>query len=121
MKQPAGTAFTRVCLALVLGAAALASGCASSKMPAGELAAARSSISEARSAGADLAQAESKLALSGRWVQARDFGPAAWLAEQAQVDAELATVRAATAEALRARAREERAVAALLKTSSPSL
>ena len=35
-----------------------------------------------------------KLELTRRWIEARDYKPARWLAEQAQVDAELASMKA---------------------------
>jgi len=50
----------------------------------------------------ELKRANRKLALARRWMAAHDHEPAAWLAEQAQVDAELAIARV-DVEAARAR------------------
>jgi hypothetical protein len=47
----------------------------------------------------ELALAREKIALSDRWMAAHDYKPAEWLVEQAGVDAELATVKAAAARA----------------------
>jgi uncharacterized protein DUF4398 len=89
----------------MLAAAALA-GCAINPYPALEFAAAESALAEARDAGAaELAPgewglAQEKLRLGKRWVAAKDFKPARWLVEQAQVDAELATMKAMSARAV---------------------
>ncbi|HYC35266.1 MAG TPA: DUF4398 domain-containing protein [Usitatibacter sp.] len=105
----------------LLVVAALVSGCASA--PATEMSAARASIVEARALGvtastsAEVQRAEAKLALSKRIAAAGEFGPARWLAEQAEIDAELAAARAATREALAAVARRQDAKAGLLKTA----
>jgi hypothetical protein len=82
-------------------------GCASQPLPAGDVAAAERAIAQARSSGAalwaprELELAEKKIALTRRWIDAGDAAPARWLAQQAQVDAELAAVRAANAAARR--------------------
>jgi hypothetical protein len=95
-----------------LGCAAAAlslGGCAVS--PTHEMLLGERAIAQAQAAGADehapaeLALAKEKLALGKRWIAARDYEPAKWLAEQAQVDAELAGMRA-SAVALRAASRE---------------
>src|SRR5690242_14816048 len=91
--------------ALVL-AGALLSGCQS--LPGAEISQARASIAAAEMAAGDgdavpeLDRARNKLALARRWVAARDYGPARWLAEQAEVDAELAIARHASREAQQA-------------------
>lgn len=105
-------------------ATALLAGCAS--LPAEEMARASAAIDTASAAvpaGSDVAEmgrAHVKLALSQRWVAAKDYGPARWLAEQAEVDAELALVRVATREAQRLLALREQAVVAARKVSGPA-
>jgi len=89
----------------LLAAALALGGCASA--PLEELAQARATVTAATQAGnasAELARATEKLALARRWVDAKDHGPARWLVEQAQVDAELALAKAAAEEARRAAA-----------------
>ena len=89
---------------LILSASLIA-GCASYPAPTEELAAARAALDEALIAGADgfpareLPLARDKIALGERWITAGDYEPARWLAEQAQVDAELAAMKAASARA----------------------
>jgi hypothetical protein len=53
----------------------------------------------------DLHLARFKLDLSRRWLAAGDHEPARWLAEQAQIDAELARLKAAAAKSGKAPAR----------------
>jgi Domain of unknown function (DUF4398) len=48
--------------------------------------------------------AQEKLGLTSRWIAARDYEPARWLAEQAQVDAELAEMKASAVKAQNAAA-----------------
>ncbi len=80
-------------------------GCAS--QPASDVAAAEHAVALAQRAGAahwsprELALAEEKIALTRRWIAARDPAPARWLAEQAQVDAELAALKSVVARAAR--------------------
>lgn len=89
-------------------AAVLAAGCASNPYPREQLAGAEAALAGAIVAGAaehasrELESAQEKLALSKRWIAAKDYEPARWLAEQAQVDAELAAVKAAHATARQA-------------------
>lgn len=85
---------------LIVVLALAAAGCAGHSMPAEELAAARSAVAVASHAPSpELHRAAAKLELARRFTDARDFGPARWLAEQAEVDAELAAARATTVEA----------------------
>lgn len=98
MSRPDQIPGSSPCRALAL-ACLLAAGCASTTETSNEIEAARSSLEAARQAGAtpsETSAAESKLSLTTRWMEASDYLPARWLAEQAKVDAELATVRAAT-------------------------
>lgn len=99
-------------------AATLAAGCASQPLPESELAAAKASIAAASAVAParDLERAQVKLALGERWIAAGDYGPARWLAEQAEVDAELAAARAAS-EAARSASLAERAAAGFVRTS----
>lgn len=89
--------------ALILAAAA--AGCAINAVPADQIALAERAIGAAREAGAaqaakeELHLAEEKLQLGRRWAQTGDFKPARWLAEQAQVDAEVAMLKAMSARA----------------------
>jgi uncharacterized protein DUF4398 len=93
-------------IATMAVAAAVAAGCASSPFPAEKYAASESAIAAARAAGAaelaprELGLAQDKLALSKRFIAANDAKPARWLVEQAQVDAELAAVKALSARAV---------------------
>jgi Domain of unknown function (DUF4398) len=95
---------------LGMAAAAAVCGCASAPMHdvmLGERAIARAQAAgAAEHAPAELALAQEKLALGKRWIAARDFEPAKWLAEQARVDAELAGMKAASAVARREAVRE---------------
>jgi len=80
--------------------ALLAGGCAVQALPTAEIASSEAAISAALKAGAaesaphEMALARDKLELTRRWIEARDYKPARWLAEQAQVDAELASMKA---------------------------
>jgi Domain of unknown function (DUF4398) len=91
-------------------AAAFVAGCASQALPPEQFAASESAIAIARQSGAaehaarELALAEEKLDLGKRFITARDMKPARWLVEQAKVDAELATMKAMSAVALKSAA-----------------
>jgi hypothetical protein len=101
--------------AILSAVAALAAGCAIHPPPHAQLAASARTIDLAIAAEAaerapkELEAAQEKLGLAGRWVAARDYQPARWLAEQAEVDAELARMKAASlkAQAEAARAAED--------------
>jgi hypothetical protein len=88
-----------------LAVAFIAAGCSINPVPQQEVASAEAAIAGATSAGAaqaapaDLQLARNKLTLARRWIRAQDPGPARWLAEQAQVDAEFARVMAISASA----------------------
>jgi len=81
-------------------AAMLAAGCALQSPPTAQLESSRAAIGVALQAGAaqsaphEMALAREKLDLTRRWIEAGDYKPARWLAEQAQVDAELASMKA---------------------------
>jgi hypothetical protein len=84
--------------------AALLTACQS--LPAEEESRARAMVESATLAGMgrldvteEVARSQQKLRLARRWIDAGDYGPARWLAEQAEVDAELALARAAAEEA----------------------
>jgi hypothetical protein len=85
--------------------AALASGCAIHQLPAVQLAQSEAAIERAEKSGAaeyapaELRSAREKLELTRRWIAAKDYEPARWLAEQALVDAELAEAKAMSARA----------------------
>jgi hypothetical protein len=108
--------------AAMICAGSLLAGCAT--QPTEEMGHARTAISESvRTAGTsspDLQRAQQKIALSQRWVDAKDYGPARWLAEQAEVDAELATARASSRDARLVLAQRDPARLAMLKTSEKS-
>ena len=75
-------------------------GCATTSPPVREIAEAEAAVRDAALVAADhpdsqLQRARMKAALAHRWMAAKDFKPALWLAEQARVDAELAAVQAA--------------------------
>lgn len=96
-------------------ATALLAACQS--LPAEEMTRARALVESATLAGVgrsrvpEVGRSQEKLRLAQRWIDARDYGPARWLAEQAQVDAELALAREAAQAASEALAARERAVA----------
>jgi hypothetical protein len=83
--------------------AALVSGCAIHPFPAAQLAESQAAIARAEKSGAaeyapvELRSAREKLELTRRWIAAKDYEPARWLAEQALVDAELAQAKAMSA------------------------
>lgn len=87
---------TRAMLATLL----LAGGCAVQGPPTAQIESSQAALAEALRAGAaqaaprEVALAREKLELTNRWIEAKDFKPARWLAEQAQVDAELAAMKA---------------------------
>ena len=75
-------------------------GCASTSPPVREIAEAEAAVRNAAlvavaQPGSQLERARVKAALAHRWMAAKDFKPALWLAEQARVDAELAAAEAA--------------------------
>lgn len=84
-------------------AAGSVAGCALHPLPDVQLAVSEAAIVRALEAGAathaprELSLATEKLQLSRRWIASRDYEPARWLAEQAEVDAELAAMKAITA------------------------
>ena len=89
-----------------LAAAAIAvaaSGCAVQPLPSAQITSSEAAVSAALRAGAaesaanEMTLAREKLELTRRWIDARDYKPARWLAEQAQVDAELASMKAISA------------------------
>jgi hypothetical protein len=90
--------------ALLIGAA-LSAGCTIEPISQRPIDAAELAIASALEANAlestDLALAREKLALARRWADAKDYGPATWLAQQAEVDSELARLKAMS---IRARA-----------------
>ena len=101
------------------GVAVALAGCASAPMH--DLMLGERAIAQALAAGAaqhaptELALAREKLALGKRWIAARDYEPAKWLVEQALVDAELAVMKAASANAMQVAAQQ---AAALRQVSS---
>jgi hypothetical protein len=88
-------------------AALLLAGCAVHPHPTEQLERSETAIAAALAAGAaelapaELRSAQEKMNLSKRWLAARDYQPAHWLIEQAQVDAELAAMKAISANAMR--------------------
>ena len=92
---------------IVTLSALLSSACAAHRAPTLAIEASADSIVRAQASGAEelapdeLRLAREKLALTRRWMVARDHEPARWLAEQAEVDAELARARSAAARAIR--------------------
>lgn len=99
--------------ALLACAAAFLAGCQS--LPNEEVSRARAMVAGAtlasvgRPAAPGVARSQEKLALAQRWIDAGDYGPARWLAEQAEVDAELALARRASEQARVALAAREQA------------
>ncbi|MGZ5666197.1 MAG: DUF4398 domain-containing protein [Usitatibacter sp.] len=105
---------SRFAVAAIVVAAGIAGGCAIDSTPTDEIARSEAAISKAMAAGAnrlapeEMALAQGKVRLGKRWIDAKDYRPARWLAEQAQVDAELAEMKAMSARALQTAARETR-------------
>lgn len=99
-------------LTLAFAAVSLA---ACQSLPAEEVSQAHAMIASATlaslgdAAAPELVRSRQKLALAHRWIDARDYGPARWLAEQAEVDAELALARQASEQARMAVATREQA------------
>jgi PBP1b-binding outer membrane lipoprotein LpoB len=89
----------------VLLAALFLAGCAANPAPTEQLARSEAAIAAALDAGApelataELESAQAKMKLAQRWIAAKDYKPARWLVEQAQVDAELAAMKAISAKA----------------------
>jgi PBP1b-binding outer membrane lipoprotein LpoB len=86
-------------------ATTIVSGCASAPEPTAELVAARQAVSEAERAQAVehaaevMTESRTKLALAEAAVKERNMEQAARLADEARIDAELATAQAAAAKA----------------------
>jgi hypothetical protein len=83
-------------------AMALVSGCASYPVPALQLAASHAAIDSASASpgmGSELALAREKMAVAAQLGASGSYQEMRWLAEQAEVDAELAHVRGLTARA----------------------
>lgn len=121
---PPAMKITDVAPRLVLaGAVTLLAACQS--MPSEEMSHARDNVANASLASLgspeapELARSRQKLALAHRWVEAGDYGPARWLAEQAEVDAELALARRASEQARLALAARERAGATRVSWQKP--
>jgi acyl-CoA synthetase (AMP-forming)/AMP-acid ligase II len=92
---------------IALGAA-LMLGCASVPAPTEQIALSKAAVANAVSAGApefaapDISSAQDKLARANLAMVAEDYESARWLAEHAQVDAELAAAKARSAKAQKA-------------------
>jgi hypothetical protein len=95
-------------LAIAFGAGFVALGCASTPAPSEEMGRAKLAVEQAeRSGGTQYAELEmklahEKLAAANRSLEAREYEPARRSAEQAEVDARLALVKARRAEAEKA-------------------
>jgi Domain of unknown function (DUF4398) len=102
---------SRIALVTLIIAGGLTAACASDPAPNDQLASSEVAIARAMRAGAaelaptELGLARDKSQLARRWIAASDNRPARWLAEQAQVDAELAEMKAMSARAMTAAAR----------------
>jgi hypothetical protein len=89
-------------------AAALITGCASIPAPTEQVAVSKAAVANAVSAGAaefaapDLSSAQDKLARADVAMAGKDYENALWLAEHAQVDAELAVAKTRSAKAQKA-------------------
>jgi hypothetical protein len=83
-------------------------GCASVPAPTEQIALSKAAVANAVSAGApefaapDISSAQDKLARANLAMVAEDYESARWLAEHAQVDAELAAAKARSAKAQKA-------------------
>lgn len=89
-------------------AAAFVAGCASVPAPTEQVAVSKAAVASAVSAGGaefaapDMSSAQDKLARANQAMAAEDYESARWLAEQAQVDADLAAAKARSAKAHKA-------------------
>lgn len=102
----------------ILAVAMLAAGCASHPVPSLQLEVSAAAIERASGSGgrdgaASLESAREKMDLARRLVADRATEPGRWLAEQAQVDAELAQAKSAAAAAARDAASWRESVRAL--------
>jgi outer membrane PBP1 activator LpoA protein len=108
-------------LAAIASAALLAAGCASTPAPTAQIESAQQAIDDAdraeaaRHASPELSQARSKLAAANTAVQNKDMEQAARLADEARVDAELASARTAAVKAQAANEEIRRSNRALLE------
>ena len=108
-------------LAAISSAAVLAAGCASTPAPTAQIESAQQAIDDAERAEAakhaspEMSQARSKLAAANTAVQNKDMEQAARLAEEARVDAELASARTAAVKAQAANEEIRRSNRALLE------
>lgn len=108
---------------VLAAAAALLAACQS--LPAEEVDRARAKLDGATLAGIgspaapELARSQRKVGLAQRWIDAGDYGPARWLAEQAEVDAELALARREAERARAALAAREQARASRVSWGEP--
>lgn len=108
---------------LLAGATVLLAACQS--LPAEEVSRARAMVagatlsSIAHPAAPEVARSQRKVALAQRWIDAGDYRPARWLAEQAEVDAELALARRASEQARLTLAARERAGATRVSWRKP--
>lgn len=95
-------------LSITAGAVIFMAGCASTPAPTQQIAAANTAITSANSAGGnefapvELKSAIDKLAAAERAMSEKDYELAKQLAEQAQVDAQLASAKASSAKAKKA-------------------
>lgn len=101
-------AFKSQCFGVAAGAAIMMAGCASAPAPIEQMSASRAAVSEATSAGGgefapqQLKTAMDKMNAAERAMAAEDYVLARQLAEQAQVDAQLAGAMARSAKARKA-------------------
>ena len=105
--------------AFALAAAVALAGCATTPPPTGQLAVAKSAISDAVGAGSEqlapepLHTAQDKLAQADKAMAARNYADARRLAEEAEIDAKLAAITARSAKAQLAATELERGIQAL--------
>jgi galactokinase len=89
-------------------AAALMAGCATTPPPTEQLAVSKAAVANAVDAGgpefapAEMKTAQEKMDRANQAMTAKEYERAQWMAEQAQVDAQLATSKARAAKAQRA-------------------
>lgn len=111
-----------LCMALLLGAA----GCATTPIPNERIAVAKASVARAEQAGAvefaplEMQNARDKLARAERAVASHDAQPATDLAQQADVDAQLAEATAQASRAHKAAAEFDASLQSLRQESSRS-
>lgn len=126
MKNPLSAGRRGLAAPAILLGALLGAGCATPPVPDAQIAVSRSAIEDAMSAGAtqaaplELQHARDRMAQADAAVDAKRYDDARRLAEEAEVDARLATAKARTARANLAVAEIQKSIRALRENVTPN-